>query len=176
MGFSGVISSIPDCVIGGMTTFLFCQVLVSGLGILSKVDLTSRRNRVILGISLGVGVGVAMTPYIFNDMRDSPYSARFWPCFEDPLLETGSSCTEFEKGVRNAIMLFLGTPYCIGSVLAMLMNMILPADMEVVREVAKPEQNAESESSEAARAKEKEVSTAPEGQEEEKDAKSSTVD
>merc|ERR1711868_128974 len=88
---------------------------------------------------------------------------------------TGSSCTEFEKGLRNAIMLALGTPYCIGSVLAMLMNMILPADMEVVREVAKPEQNAESESSEAACAKEKEVSTAPEGQEEEKDAKSSTV-
>lgn len=80
---SGIISSIPDCVLGGMTTFLFCQVLVSGLAILSKVDLNSRRNRVILGISLGVGVGVAMTPGIFNDMRDSPYSARFWPCFED---------------------------------------------------------------------------------------------
>jgi len=26
--FSGVISSIPDCVIGGMTTFLFANVLV----------------------------------------------------------------------------------------------------------------------------------------------------
>merc|ERR1712232_268031 len=83
--FSGVISSIPDCVLGGMTTFLFCQVLVSGLAILATVDLNSRRNRVILGISLGVGVGVAMTPGIFN------------------------------------VMLFLGTPYCIGSVLALIM-------------------------------------------------------
>lgn len=130
--FSGIISSIPDCVIGGMTTFLFCQVLVSGLAILGKVDLTSRRNRVILGISLGVGVGVAMTPQIFNDMRDSPYSARFWPCFEDPKTETGASCDDTEKGLRNGILLFLGTPYCIGSILALLMNLILPCDMEVV--------------------------------------------
>jgi xanthine/uracil permease len=34
---SGIISSIPDCVIGGMTTFLFCNVFVSGL----KVGLNS---------------------------------------------------------------------------------------------------------------------------------------
>eukprot|EP00931_Biecheleriopsis_adriatica_P030501 TRINITY_DN17989_c0_g1_i4.p1 TRINITY_DN17989_c0_g1~~TRINITY_DN17989_c0_g1_i4.p1 ORF type:complete len:605 (-),score=111.75 TRINITY_DN17989_c0_g1_i4:47-1861(-) len=129
---SGIISSIPDCVIGGMTTFLFCQVLVSGLAVLSKVDLGSRRNRVILGISLGFGVGVAMTPNIFNDMRDSPYSARFWPCFVDEKTGTGRDCDDVEKGLRNGIMMFLGTPYCIGSVLAMLMNLILPADMEVV--------------------------------------------
>jgi len=131
--FSGVISSIPDCVLGGMTTFLFCQVLVSGLSVLASVDLNSRRNRVILGISLGFGVGVAMTPGIFNDMRDSPYGARFWPCFEDPHTETGSTCTDTEKGVRNGVMLFLGTPYCIGSVLALIMNLILPADMEIVK-------------------------------------------
>merc|ERR1712048_859664 len=114
------------------TTFLFCQVLVSGLGILSKVDLTSRRNRVILGIALGVGVGVAMNPHIFNDMRDSPYSARFWPCFLDPKTKTGGECDDTEKGLRNGIMIFLGTPYCIGSVLALLMHLILPEDMEVV--------------------------------------------
>jgi len=147
--FSGVISSIPDCVLGGMTTFLFCQVLVSGLAILATVDLNSRRNRVILGISLGVGVGVAMTPQIFNDMRDSPYGARFWPCFEDPHLETGSTCTDTEKGVRNAVMLFLGTPYCIGSVLALLMNLILPADMEIVK-AAPPQKKAEEVTNEAA--------------------------
>eukprot|EP00929_Paragymnodinium_shiwhaense_P059267 TRINITY_DN29685_c0_g1_i1.p2 TRINITY_DN29685_c0_g1~~TRINITY_DN29685_c0_g1_i1.p2 ORF type:complete len:128 (-),score=38.80 TRINITY_DN29685_c0_g1_i1:365-748(-) len=74
-----------------------------------------------------------MNPHIFNDMRDSPYGARFWPCFEDSFLESGSNCSDSEKGVRNAVMLFLGTPYCIGSVLAMIMNLILPADMEVVR-------------------------------------------
>eukprot|EP00929_Paragymnodinium_shiwhaense_P059043 TRINITY_DN2955_c0_g1_i11.p1 TRINITY_DN2955_c0_g1~~TRINITY_DN2955_c0_g1_i11.p1 ORF type:complete len:433 (+),score=66.68 TRINITY_DN2955_c0_g1_i11:1829-3127(+) len=142
--FSGVVSSIPDCVIGGMTTFLFCQVFVSGLAVLSRVDLNSRRNRVILGISLGVGIGVAMNPHIFNDMRDSPYSARFWPCFEDSFLESGSNCSDSEKGVRNAVMLFLGTPYCIGSVLAMIMNLILPDDMEVVRATPKKDKMIES--------------------------------
>jgi len=148
--FSGIISSIPDCVLGGMTTFLFCQVLVSGLAVLAKVDLASRRNRVILGIALGVGVGVAMTPHIFNDMRDSPYSARFWPCFKDEHTGTGGTCTEIEQGLRNGIMLFLGTPYCIGSVLALLMNLILPADMEIVtdRRNIKPADVTESENRE----------------------------
>ena len=51
-------------VIGGMTTFLFANVLVSGIKILSSEDLSSRRTRIILAISLGVGVGVAMVPYV----------------------------------------------------------------------------------------------------------------
>jgi len=162
--FSGIISSIPDCVLGGMTTFLFCQVLVSGLAVLAKVDLTSRRNRVILGIALGVGVGVAMTPHIFNDMRDSPYSARFWPCFEDTHTKTGGECDETEKGLRNAIMLFLGTPYCVGSVLALLMNLILPADMEIVTDVtpAKVAEKAEPEMAAPEKAEPENAADAPE--------------
>ena len=38
---SGIISSMPDCVVGGMTTFLFCNVFVSGLSVVSKADLNS---------------------------------------------------------------------------------------------------------------------------------------
>ena len=52
---SGIISAIPDCVIGGMTTFLFVNVFVSGLKTVAQVDLASRRNRMVLAISLGVG-------------------------------------------------------------------------------------------------------------------------
>ena len=45
-------TTIPDCVLGGMTTFLFANVLVSGIKILSFTKL-ARRDRFILAISLG---------------------------------------------------------------------------------------------------------------------------
>mmetsp|Transcript_11358 Transcript_11358/g.13431 ORF Transcript_11358/g.13431 Transcript_11358/m.13431 type:complete len:602 (-) Transcript_11358:412-2217(-) len=128
---SGIISSIPDCVIGGMTTFLFCNVFVSGLSVTSEADLTSRRNRLILALSMGVGIGVAIVPYIVTDFRASTYWAPFWPC-EGPF-RMGDTCSDSEKGIRNGILIFLSTPYCIGTVLAMLLNLILPPDMIIER-------------------------------------------
>ena len=128
---SGIISSIPDCVLGGMTTFLFCNVFVSGLKVTSSADLTSRRNRVILAISMGVGLGVAMVPNIFADFRASEGTAPFWPC--SGAFRDGDACTAGEKGVRDGFIIFLSTPYCVGTVLALLLNLILPEDMEVLR-------------------------------------------
>lgn len=129
--FSGIISSIPDCVIGGMTTFLFCNVFVSGLKVTGGADLNSRRNRIILAISMGIGLGVAMVPNVFSDYRASPGWSPFWPCtgpFRD-----GDDCSTSEQGVRDGILIFLSTPYCIGTVLALILNIILPEDMEVLR-------------------------------------------
>ncbi|ACO69125.1 Nucleobase:Cation symporter-2 family [Micromonas commoda] len=120
---SGIISSIPDCVIGGMTTFLFVNVFISGLKTVAQVDLTSRRNRMILAISLGVGIGVAIVPGIFADMRASYGTSPFFP------------------GVRDGIVQFLSTPYCVGTVLALLMNAILPPDMEILRKDAPISEN-----------------------------------
>lgn len=127
---SGVISSMPDCVVGGMTTFLFCNVFVSGLAVVSKADLNSRRNRIILAISMGVGLGVAAIPWIFGDQRASAGTAPFWPC-TGPFRE-GGDCNKGERGIRDGILILLTTPYSIGTVLAMLLNAILPTDMEVV--------------------------------------------
>lgn len=120
---SGIISSIPDAVLGGMTTFLFCNVFVSGLKVVSSVDLSSRRNRFILAVSMGVGLGVAIVPNVFGDMRASSLHASFWPC---------TDCDKSERAVRSGILLFLNTPYCVGSFLAMLLNAILPSDPIIV--------------------------------------------
>ena len=46
-------------VLGGMTTFLFASVCVSGIKVIS-IDGFSRRNRFILTISLGLGLGVTL--------------------------------------------------------------------------------------------------------------------
>lgn len=116
---AGVITSIPDCVLGGMTIFLFANVLASGINLTKLVDLESRRNRFIMAFSLALGVGVTVWPYAFLDRRASPYTAAFWKC-ED--------CSDAMKGLRNGVSIFLSTGYCIGSVTAMLLNSILPCD------------------------------------------------
>jgi len=120
---SGIITSIPDAVIGGMTTFLFCNVFISGLRVVSSCNLESRRNRFLLAMSMGVGMGVAMVPYLFGDFRASEFTSSFWPC---------TDCNKEEKAVRSGIILFLNTPYCIGSFMAMLLNVILPEDPKIV--------------------------------------------
>ena len=61
--FGGLVASIPACVLGGMTTFLFANVIVSGITVLSKVPMT-RRNRFILALSLGIGVAIAPGPLV----------------------------------------------------------------------------------------------------------------
>ena len=127
---SGIISSMPDAVVGGMTTFLFCNVFVSGLSVVSKADLNSRRNRIILAISMGVGLGVTAVPWIFGDQREGGGTAPFWAC-TGPFRE-GADCNKGERGIRDGILILLTTPYSIGTLLAMFLHGILPTDMEVV--------------------------------------------
>ena len=57
---AGVITSMPDCVLGGMTVFLFANVLTSGLSLFQAVDLKSRRLRFITAMSLAIGAGVTV--------------------------------------------------------------------------------------------------------------------
>mmetsp|Transcript_15230 Transcript_15230/g.32762 ORF Transcript_15230/g.32762 Transcript_15230/m.32762 type:complete len:242 (+) Transcript_15230:124-849(+) len=116
---AGIITSIPDCVLGGMTIFLFCNVLVSGISLFGDLNMKSRRVRFISALSLCVGVGVTVWPFAFQDMRGSSYTAAFWEC---------GDCSEAMKGVRNGVSIFLSTGYCIGSVLAILLNAIIPED------------------------------------------------
>ena len=119
---AGLITSIPDCVLGGMTIFLFANVLASGIALASTLDLHSRRVKFIMALSLAVGVGVTVWPYAFLDMRGSPYTANFWQC---------ADCSETMKGVRNGVSIFLSTGYCIGTVFAMILNALLPEDAGV---------------------------------------------
>lgn len=117
---AGLITAIPDAVLGGMTIFLFANVLSSGISLTSNIDLHSRRNRFVLAMSLAIGVGVTVWPWAFQDMRASPYTAWFWTC---------ADCSEAMKGVRNGISIFLSTGYCVGTVIAMILNAILPEDL-----------------------------------------------
>jgi uric acid-xanthine permease len=102
--------------LGGMTIFLFANVLVSGISVAANnLNMSSRRNKFILAVSLGFGVGVSIWPFGFQDMRASSYTANFWQC---------GDCSPLVKGIRNGVSIFLSTGYCSGTVLAVLLNMI----------------------------------------------------
>ncbi len=117
--FAGIIVAIPDCVLGGMTIFLFANVLTSGINLTHNVDLDGRRNKFIFAWSMAIGVGVAVWPWAYLDMRASPYTAAFWTC---------ADCTDLMKGIRNGVSIFLSTGYCVGTVVAMILNAMLPED------------------------------------------------
>mmetsp|Transcript_7484 Transcript_7484/g.15379 ORF Transcript_7484/g.15379 Transcript_7484/m.15379 type:complete len:629 (-) Transcript_7484:284-2170(-) len=119
---AGIITSIPDCVLGGMTIFLFSNVLISGISLFGNLDLKSRRIRFISAMSLAVGVGVTVWPFAFQDMRGSSYTAAFWEC---------ADCNPTLQGFRNGVSIFLSTGYCVGAVIAILLNGILPHDPPV---------------------------------------------
>jgi xanthine/uracil permease len=119
---AGIITSIPDAVLGGMTIFLFANVLASGIALASTLDLHSRRVKFIMALSLAIGVGVTVWPYAFLDMRESSYTANFWRC---------SDCSQTMKGLRNGASIFASTGYCVGTVVAMILNAVLPDEVGV---------------------------------------------
>ena len=184
--FAGVISSIPDCVLGGMTTFLFANVLVSGIVIIGRNNVT-RRSRFILAVALGVGVGVACEPHFAEGGGvgafyggNLKHNIGFWPkskiCKIFPTSTTtitscvlgnfasstiteddcagingtftststtatvescvgtnGFCCLEYDESKwlwRESVVLLMKTPYCIGTLLAMLLNLLMPYEEE----------------------------------------------
>jgi xanthine/uracil permease len=137
---AGVITSMPDCVLGGMTIFLFANVLVSGISLASILDLHSRRVKFIMALSLAIGVGVTVWPFAFQDMRGSSYTANFWRC---------DDCSDTLKGLRNGVSIFLSTGYCVGTVVAMVLNFILPEDAGVHRDGDEEEEEKKIESSDS---------------------------
>jgi xanthine/uracil permease len=66
---SGALLAIPNPVLGGITTFLFASVAVSGLRVLSYVRFT-RRDRFVLAAALSFGVGDLLVPGIFTHLFD----------------------------------------------------------------------------------------------------------
>jgi NCS2 family nucleobase:cation symporter-2 len=59
--FAAALVAIPASVLGGMTTFLFSAVAVSGIRIISTVPF-SRRNRFILTAAMAPGFGAILVP------------------------------------------------------------------------------------------------------------------
>jgi len=94
-----------------MTKFLFVNAAVSGIRILERLGLT-RRDRFIVSAALAIGVGVSLVPnwfeYIFAHEGDSAGI----------------------QAVFDAVKITVSTSYCIGAIIAIVLNPLLPFEEE----------------------------------------------
>ena len=103
----------------GRTGYREISARAIALGIIQGIAMTAAFTYA--GLKLGFGVGGSSVAAIMGlvILRGA---------FRD-----GSACSDSERAIRDGVVIFLGTPYCIGTVVAIIMNLILPKDMEIVR-------------------------------------------
>ncbi|KAL0575254.1 hypothetical protein V5O48_006719 [Marasmius crinis-equi] len=114
---SGVFLAIPNPVLGGVTTFMFANVLVSGVRILSMVKLT-RRDRFVLAAAFSFGVADMLVPGIFTHLFDG---------VDNPSAGL--------RGFFDSITIILSTPFLAAGIVASVVNLILPAEEDDSRVV-----------------------------------------
>jgi len=104
--FAASLVAIPGAVLGGMTTFLFSAVAVSGIRIISTSPFT-RRNRFILTAALAIGYGATLVPswfsYVFTYAGDNHALQGFLDAIE-LVMETGFAVTGFVAMILNLML------------------------------------------------------------------------
>ena len=125
--FAAALVAIPSAVLGGMTTFLFSSVTVSGIRIISTTvrphpplpytPLTppqpfTRRTRFILAAGFTLGLGATMVPnwfaFVFTYKGDNRALSGFY----------------------NAIVLIMETGFAVVAFVNLALNLILPEEIE----------------------------------------------
>ncbi|KAN0096979.1 Permease family domain containing protein [Tylopilus felleus] len=120
---SGFFLAIPNPVLGGVTTFLFASVIVSGLRVLSYVNYT-RRDRFILAAAMSFGVGDLLMPNVFTYLFDG--------------VRNPSSSLQ---GLFDSITIVLSTPFLAAGLVAVILNLIIPKEpLQTEEEVEEVEQ------------------------------------
>lgn len=104
--FAAALVAIPSAVLGGMTTFLFGAVAVSGLRIIASVDFT-RRNRFVLTCALCVGFGATLQSdwfsYVFTYQGGNKSLSGFFSAIE-LVMETGFAVTGLLATILNLVL------------------------------------------------------------------------
>jgi uric acid-xanthine permease len=116
--FAASLVAIPSSVIGGMTTFLFCAVAVSGIAIIVRGVPFNRRNRFILTAGFALGYGATLVPDWFSHVF------------------TYSGDNKGLQGFLDAIELIMETGFAVAAVVCMILNLWLPEEIEDTDELA----------------------------------------
>lgn len=90
-----------------MNAFLFASVTVSGIRILAYLKWT-RRDRFIATTALALGLGVTLCPGWFSHVF------------------TYSGPNQALQGFLNAVVTVVDTGYCVGSLMAIFLNLVVP--------------------------------------------------
>ncbi|CAL5874186.1 uncharacterized protein PFLUO_LOCUS8474 [Penicillium psychrofluorescens] len=105
--FAAALVAIPSAVLGGMTTFLFSSVAVSGIRVIATIDFT-RRNRFVLTASFSLGMAATLVPNWFSNFF------------------TYSGNNHALEGLLQAVELVMENGFAITALLGVLLNQFLP--------------------------------------------------
>jgi xanthine permease len=95
--FAAVLTTIPQCVLGGATITVFSTIAMTGMKLITSQDMTAR-NTTIVGLSAALGVGIS---------------------------QASSALSQFP---REFTIIFGKSPVVIATLMAVLLNIILPKD------------------------------------------------
>ncbi|KAJ5364834.1 Purine permease [Penicillium cataractarum] len=111
--FAAALVAIPSAVLGGMTTFLFSSVAISGIRIISTIDFT-RRNRFILTATFSLGMGITLVPdwwsYVFSYSGDN----------------------HSLEGLLNAVDLVMENGFAVCAIMGVFLNLVIPEEPDEV--------------------------------------------
>ena len=95
--FAALLTTIPQCVLGGATVTVFSTIAMTGMKLIASQDLTAR-NTTIVGLSAALGVGIS---------------------------QASEALSQFPEAFT---MVFGQSPVVIATILAVLLNLILPKE------------------------------------------------
>ena len=95
--FAALLTTIPQCVLGGATITVFSTIAMTGMKLIASQDLTAR-NTTIVGLSAALGVGIS---------------------------QAADALSQFPESVT---MIFGKSPVVIATLMAVLLNLILPKE------------------------------------------------
>ena len=95
--FSAILTTIPQCVLGGATITVFSTIAMTGMKLIAS-ETISPRNTTIVGLSAAVGVGIS---------------------------QSSSALSQFPESIT---IIFGKTPVVIATIMAVLLNLILPQE------------------------------------------------
>ncbi|PHH54731.1 Uric acid-xanthine permease [Ceratocystis fimbriata CBS 114723] len=110
--FAAALVAIPSAVLGGMTTFLFASVAVSGMAIVARSVPFTRRNRFILTAGFALGYGATLK---------SDYFSYFF---------TYDGSNKSLKGFLNAIDIIMESGFVVAAFVCTFLNLVLPEENE----------------------------------------------
>ncbi|KAI1424940.1 permease family-domain-containing protein [Xylaria sp. FL1777] len=122
--FAAALVAIPSAVLGGMTTFLFTSVAVSGIAIICRGAPFTRRNRFIMTAGLALGYGATLVPTYFDKVF------------------TYEGDNKSLRGFLDAIEIFLETGFAVTALITIILNLTLPEEIEETDEqIIAPDNN-----------------------------------
>ncbi|KKA26423.1 hypothetical protein TD95_000156 [Thielaviopsis punctulata] len=110
--FAAALVAIPSAVLGGMTTFLFTSVAVSGVAIIARSVPFTRRNRFILTAGLALGYGATLQADYFD------------------YFFTYHGSNQALHGFLNAIDIIMESGFVLAAFICTFLNLVLPEEVE----------------------------------------------